>query len=199
LIAERRLDKIKEGVLKLHDVAKRSVEKCLEGLRGNDEIRRKLEDLEMEADILHSDVDYDCVTFIALFQPVARDLRFVVGMMKISSGYERITDLALEIGYYYCYDEELLAIFDDMRRNLLEMFKILEDCYAGSEVDIVYMLKKHDNLIDDCYERAIVYLKEKCKVEPVLVARHLERIGDILGKIGSAIVFVESGKRVWIK
>jgi len=199
LIAERRLDKIKEGVLKLHDVAKRSVEKCLEGLRGNDEIRRKLEDLEMEADILHSDVDYDCVTFIALFQPVARDLRFVVGMMKISSGYERITDLALEIGYYYCYDEELLAIYDDMRRNLLEMFKILEDCYAGSEVDIAYMLKKHDNLIDDCYERAIVYLKEKCKVEPVLVARHLERIGDILGKIGSAIVFVESGKRVWIK
>ncbi len=199
MIAERRLDKIKEGVLKLHDVAKRSVEKCLEGLRGNDEIRRKLEDLEMEADILHSDVDYDCVTFIALFQPVARDLRFVVGMMKISSGYERITDLALEIGYYYCYDEELLAIFDDMRRNLLEMFKILEDCYAGSEVDIVYMLKKHDNLIDDCYERAIVYLKEKCNVEPVLVARHLERIGDILGKIGSAIVFVESGKRVWIK
>ena len=166
MIAERRLDKIKEGVLKLHDVAKRSVEKCLEGLRGNDEIRRKLEDLEMEADILHSDVDYDCVTFIALFQPVARDLRFVVGMMKISSGYERITDLALEIGYYYCYDEELLAIFDDMRRNLLEMFKILEDCYAGSEVDIVYMLKKHDNLIDDCYERAIVYLKENVMSNP---------------------------------
>ncbi|ADB57173.1 phosphate signaling complex PhoU family protein [Archaeoglobus profundus] len=199
MIAERRLEKIREEVLKLHDVAKRSVEICLEGLRGNDEIRRKLEDLEMEADIIHSDIDYDCVTFIALFQPVARDLRFVVGMMKTSSGYERITDLALEVGYYYCYDEELLSLFEEMRKNLLEMFKVLEDSYAGSEVGIVHMLKRHDNVVDECYEKAIVYLKNKCKVEPVLVARHLERMGDILGKIGSTVVFIESGKRIWIK
>jgi len=108
-------------------------------------------------------------------------------------------DLALEIGYYYCYDEDLLSIFGDMRRNLIEMFNILEERYAGKEVDIVYMLKRHDNLIDECYENAITHLKEKCKVEHVLVARHLERMGDILGKIGSSLVFIESGKRIWIK
>ncbi len=193
------MDKIKEGVLNLHDVAEKSVEICIEGLKGNDEIRKELEDLEMKADVLHSDVDYDCITFIALFQPVARDLRFVVGMMKISSGYERITDLALEIGYYFCHDKELLAIFDNMRKTLLEMFKIIKDCYDGKDVDGVYMLKRHDNVIDGLYESAIEHLKEKCDVESVLIARHLERMGDILGKIGSAIVFIESGRRVWIK
>lgn len=193
------MEKIKEEVLRLHDLAKRSVSICLEGLKGSDEVRKELEEIEINADLIHSDVDYDCLTLIALFQPVARDLRFVVGMMKISSGYERITDLALEIGYYYCYDDDLLSIFGEMRRNLIEMFNILEERYAEKEVDIVYMLKRHDNSIDECYENAITHLKEKCKVEPVLVARHLERMGDILGKIGSSLVFIESGKRIWIK
>ncbi len=199
MIVERRLEKIREGVLNLHDIAKKSVEMFIEGLRGNDEVRKKLEDLEVKADLLHSDVDYDCITFIALFQPVARDLRFVVGMMKISSGYERITDLTLEIGYYYCDDDELLAIFEEMRRSLVEMFEILKKGYEGRDVDLVRMLKKQDNIVDNCYERAIVYLKKKCDVESVLVARHLERIGDILCKIGSGLIFIESGKRTIIK
>ena len=37
------------------------------------------------------------------------------------------------------------------------------------------------------------------KVEMVLVSRHLERIGDLLCKIGARIVFVDEGRRVWIK
>jgi len=74
LIVERRLEKIRGEVLKLHDLAKRSVSICLEGLKGSDEIRKELEKLEINADLIHSDVDYDCVTLIALFQPVARDL-----------------------------------------------------------------------------------------------------------------------------
>ncbi len=199
MIAERRIEKIKEGVSKLHEIAEESVRFCLEGLKGDNEARKRLEDLEKEADLIHSDVDYECITFIALFQPVARDLRFVVGMMKISSGYERITDLALEIGYYYCEDSELFGLFEEMRRNLLRMFKVLKDYYQGEGVDVAYMLRKYDNEIDDGYEKAIMYLKERCMVEPVLVARHLERMGDILGKVGSALIFIESGRRVWIK
>jgi len=195
---ERRLNNLKSDVLELHNIAKKSVSLCLDGLRGNDDVRRELESLEKEADVLHSDIDYNCVTFIALFQPVARDLRFVISMMKISSAYERITDLALEIAYYYCYDENLLNIFDEMRNHLLEMFKVVEKSY-DEKVDLINTLKQFDDKIDVCYEKAVNYLKERCKVEMVLVSRHLERIGDLLCKIGARIIFVDEGRRVWIK
>ena len=74
---ERRLNNLKSDVLELHNIAKKFVSLCLDGLRGNDDVRRVLENLEKEADVLHSDIDYNRVTFIALFQPVAKDLRFV--------------------------------------------------------------------------------------------------------------------------
>ena len=199
MIVDRRLNEIREEVIKLHGIAKRSVELCLDGLKGNDEVRRKLEELEKEADAVNFDVDYSCVTFIALFQPVARDLRFAISMMKISSAYERITDLALEIGYYYCRDELLIEIFEGMKSKLIEMFGVIENSYSGKDVDLVYMLRSLDNVIDDYYDRALSHLKKKCDVETVLVARHLERIGDLLGKIGAGIVFIEEGRRIWIK
>jgi len=55
------------------------------------------------------------------------------------------------------------------------------------------------SIIDEYYDRALSHLKKKCDVETVLVARHLERIGDLLGKIGAGIVFMEKGRRIWIK
>lgn len=199
MILDVRLEKINKEVLKLHEIAKESVELCLGGLRGDNEVRKRLEDLEREADILHSDVDYDCITVIALFQPVARDLRFVVSMMKISSGYERITDLALEIGYYHCEDEEVLKIFESMKDGIVKMFDVVERAYSDENVDLKVELRKLDNVIDENYIRVLGILKERCYVENALVARHLERMGDILGKIGSAIVFVREGRRIWIK
>lgn len=199
MILDVRLEKIGKEILKLHEIAKESVEICLNGLIGENEVRKRLEDLEREADLLHSDVDYDCITVIALFQPVARDLRYIISMMKISSGYERIADLSLEIGYYYCKDEEILNIFEDMRNDLIRMFDTIEKAYGDEDVDLKVKLKKLDNSVDEHYVKALELLGRKCDVENVLVARHLERIGDILGKIGSAIVFIREGRRIWIK
>lgn len=197
MLMERRLEKIREGVLELHGIAEECMNVVIGGLRGDNEVRKRLEDLEERADLIHADVDYDCVTVLALFQPVASDLRFVVGMMKISSGYERITDLALEIGYYYCDDEKLLEIYEEAINSILKMFELIGKAY-NENTDLM-KLKALDNVVDDCYVKAIDRLKEKCDVENVLIARHLERIGDILGKIGSALIFVNTGRRIRIK
>lgn len=199
MLIERRLEKIRESIFELHETAKKSIDILLEGLRGDNEVRKRLEDLEIRADLIHADVDYDCITVLALFQPVARDLRFVVGMMKVSDSYERITDLALETGYYYCEDEELLEIYDEARKSLLRMFDVIKEVYSRMNIELVESLKTLDDVVDKCYVKAIEKLRKKCDVENVLVARHLERIGDILGKICSAIVFIEMGEKIRTK
>jgi phosphate transport system protein len=197
---ERRLESLKSEVLEMHELAKRSVEICLEGLRGDEDKRKECARIEQMADVLNTDMDFNCVTAIALFQPVARDLRFIISMMKISSSYERITDLAQEIAMYECSDDALLKIFEKIRENLLKMFEVVERGYEGETENLRKELLKLDDQVDRCYVEAMEYLANaQCSVDMILVARHLERIGDLLGKIGARIIFIEEGRRVWIK
>jgi len=197
---ERRLEVLKSDVLELHKLAKRSVEICLDGLKGNSEIRRETARIEQMADVLNTDIDFNCVAAIALYQPVARDLRFIISMMRISSSYERITDLTQEISMYECSDEFLLEKFDNMVDTLLTMFEVIERAYEGDTENLRKQLWALDDLVDRYYVEAMDYMSERCySVDWVITARHLERIGDLLGKIGARIIFIEEGRRVWIK
>ncbi len=198
---EKRLEVLKSDVFELHNLARRGVEICLDGLRGNDEVRKETAKIEQMADVLNTDIDFNCVTAIALYQPVARDLRFIISMMRMSSSYERITDLTHEIATYECDDEFLLKKFETMRDALLNMFEIVERGLKGEIETLRTELLRWDDFVDRNYVEAMEYMSEHCgcSVDWVLTARHLERIGDLLGKIGARIIFIEEGRRVWIK
>ncbi len=198
---EQRLEILKKDVMELHNLAKRGVEICLDGLRCDDSKRIEACKIEQEADVLHTDIDFNCVTAIALFQPVARDLRFLISMMKISGSYERITDLTQEISMYDCTAPFLMDKFENMKVTLLKMFEVIEDAYNGDIKDLREKLWELDDEVDRNYVEAIDLMNEKsiCSVDMVLTARHLERIGDLLGKVGARIIFIEEGRRVWIK
>jgi len=201
MIIDEKLKSIKSEILEMHKLAKRSVELCLDGLRGDVKKKKECAKLEQMADVLNTDIDFSCVTAIALYQPVARDLRFLIGMMRISSSYERVTDLAQEIALYDCLDDCLLSIFEKMKDTLLEMFKVIEGGYEGKIENLRENLIKLDDRVDQYYVEAMEYLSglSKCQIDWVLIARHLERIGDLLGKVGARIIFIEVGRRVWIK
>ncbi len=199
MMIERRLESLKGEVLEMHKLAKRSVEICLDGLKGSDDVRKETVKIEQMADVLNTDIDFNCVTAIALYQPVARDLRFIISMMRISGSYERITDLTQEISMYYCDNEFLLNKFEGMVDTLLTMFEVIERAYEGDIEHLRTQLWALDDLVDKYYVEAMEYLEECCFVDWVLTARHLERIGDLLGKVGARIIFIEEGRRVWIK
>ncbi len=198
---EQRLEALKKDVLELHNLAKRSVEICLDGLKCDDKKRIEACRIEQEADVLHTDIDFNCVTAIALFQPVARDLRFLISMMKISGSYERITDLTQEISMYECTNPLLIEKFENMRNTLIRMFEVIEDAYKGDTENLKARLWELDDDVDRNYVEVIDLMTEKgvCSVDMVLTARHMERIGDLLGKVGARIIFIEEGRRVWIK
>jgi len=198
---EQKLEALKNEVMKLHELAKKSVDICLDGLKCNDERRIETCKIEQEADVLHTDIDFNCVTAIALFQPVARDLRFIVSMMKISSSYERITDLTQEISMYECMEQSLIKKFEEMKETLLKMFEVVEDAYSGDVENLKSRLWKLDDRVDKSYVEVIDIITDmgSCSADMILAARHLERIGDLLGKVGARIIFIEEGRRIWIK
>jgi len=210
-ILEEKLKSIKEDVIEIHKLAQKAVDVCIDALRGDEEKKKIASDMEQIVDVINTDVDCECVSVVALFQPVARDLRFTMSMMRISASYERITDLAQEIANYNVPTgfDEVIDIFQKMKSLHLEMFKLIGDALkTGNTDNLKEELTKIDDKIDDLYNKSLDVLKETVKKDPqkidkvielVFVARHLERIADILSKIGARIIFIEEGVRVWIK
>jgi len=198
---EKRLDKILEEILEMHNLAKRSAEACLSAASGDEKSKIEVVRIEKETDVLETEIDFDCTSVIALFQPVAKDLRFVLGMIKISSSYERIADLTQEIGMY---DVSLPEEFFEIQGIILKIFDRLMEFYKGNSENLKEDLICLDDELDLFYSDFIEKISEKeCLVREVvdviLIARHLERIGDLLLKIGQRLIFIEKGRRVWVK
>ncbi len=198
---EKRLDKILEEILEMHELARRSVEICLSAAAGDEKSKKEVVRLEKETDVLETEIDFDCMSVIALFQPVARDLRFALGMIKISSSYERIADLAQEIGMY---DVALPNEFFHIQKIILRIFDRIMGFYRRGDSTLRDDLICLDDELDLFYSEFIESISERrCLVKEVvdiiLIARHLERMGDLLLKIGQRLIFIEKGTRVWIK
>ena len=210
-ILEEKLKSIKDDVMEIHKLARKAVDVCIDGLRGDEEKKKIASDMEQIVDIINTDVDCACVSVVALFQPVARDLRFTMSMMRISANYERITDLAQEIANYTVQDgfDEVVDIFSEIKSRHLKMFDLIGNALkTGNITGLKEELTRLDDEVDGLYNKALEILKETVKRDPqtvdvvvdlIFVARHLERIADILSKIGARIIFIEKGVRVWIK
>jgi len=145
--------------------------------------------------MLDTDMNFACTAFIAMFQPVARDLRFALSMIRISSSYERIADLAQEIALYECRMPES---FFETEKYLMEMFDIVKSGYKKTE-GLREKLIELDTRIDDIYVEIMEIIEQDYHVDAVLIARHVERIGDLLAKIGAWLIFINEGRRVWVK
>jgi len=208
---EERLKDIKHEILEAHNLSRKAVGLCLDALRGDEEKRKKVIQIENIVDIMNTDVDCEGVSVVALFQPVAWDLRFVVSMMRISGHYERITDLTQEIAMYTIKKgfDEAMETFERMMVPIMKMFDILGDAIeTGNTANLREELIGLDDQVDRYYVESIDSIVSTAKQNPklvedmvdmVLIARHLERIADLLSKVGARLIFIEEGRRVWIK
>ncbi len=185
---------IKKEILVMHELASECVELAFEAMRGNKKVIKEISKIEQQTDVLDTDINYACTTFIALFQPVARDLRFAISMMRISSSYERIADLAQEISLYDC---RMPQIIFDAEEHLKKMFDAVKEGYESTH-GLRERMTELDNIIDAIYVEAMEEIEKDCDVNAALTARHIERIGDLLAKIAARQIFIEEGRRVWI-
>ncbi len=195
-VVDEEIKRIKEEVLKLHSAAKEATKLMFLSMRGDKSIVREILRLEELSDEKEAKIHDDCARFTMKFHPVARDLRFVLGIFRISSAYERIADLALEVSLYDCNYRDM--IFGCME-PIFEMFEIVENGFHGQKISEEAMIKL-DNKIDEVYIEMLEDIERQFRcVEEILAVRHIERIGDILCKIATRLVYIKEGKWVWIK
>jgi len=187
--------RLREEILKLHEIAKKAVELCFRAIRDKS-IVKEISRLEEMSDELEARIHDSCSQFIIRFHPMAKDMRFAVGMMRISSAYERIVDLAQEISLYECNLRDTIL---SAEKPLLAMFDVVKRGF-DHQADLRNEMIALDDAVDEIYIKVLEEIEKDFRcVEEVLAARHIERIGDLLCKIATRLIYIHSGKWTWIK
>ena len=95
---EKELDRLKKLIYTLSARVDENLELAVKSFQENDtDLARKIIEADHEIDDLEVEVEEECLKALALYQPVAIDLRFIIAVMKMNSDLERIGDLAADI------------------------------------------------------------------------------------------------------
>src|SRR5687767_5605654 len=101
---QRQIDKLKKMILSLGGLAEESVEGAIRADETRDsQLAAQIIEGDAQIDLMEIDIEEECLHTLALYQPVAFDLRYVVSVLKINSELERIADLAVNIAEQACF------------------------------------------------------------------------------------------------
>ncbi len=204
----RAMEHLKEHLLALGSIVERNLSDSLTAFAERDrELATQVINSDDQIDLMEVEIEEECLKLLALYQPVALDLRFVVSMLKINSDLERVGDFAVKIGRtvlhladvaperleidlselathtQHLLRESRLAVIEmdcGRARKVLEMDDVvdLEHRRIGDEVRT--HMRSHPNLVD-------AYLAV------LSVARSLERIGDHATNIAEDVLYLVEG------
>ena len=166
---------------------------------------------DREIDILEVEIEEQAVQLLALQQPMARDLRFVISAIKISSDLERVGDHAVNIaqsaqrliagGSHITPDPEI----EDMARRARRMLADSLDAFVRADGALGRELCKADDQVDALHDSVFRILLTHMMADPrtinpsleyLLVSRNLERVADLATNIGEDAVFLAEGKQI---
>jgi len=205
------IDKLKMLVLTLSVEVKDNVRAAVRSVENHDAglahavIRR-----EWETDVMEVDVEEECLKILALYQPVASDLRMIIAVLKINQDLERIGDLAVHIaerGLFLCQQPRIeiqfrLGIMADkaqtMLKKVLDAFVNLDEaaaravCAADGEIDAIHR---------EIFQQVKTTVTANAQLfEPLLqilhISRHLERIADHATNIAEDLIYLIEGRIV---
>lgn len=205
------LDKLKQKLLGLCSEAETSVSKSIRSLLTADyELAQSVIDYDHKIDLSEVEVEEECLKILALYQPVAFDLRFVVVALKINNDLERIADLSVSIADRALYLKKLKPVevpfdLEGMANKTRAMLKKAIDslveldseaakdvCVSDSEVDEI-----HRGMYDRIYEtiRANPENVEQL-IHYLSISRCVERIADFATNIAEDVIYMTDGKIV---
>jgi phosphate transport system protein len=205
------LDRIRQSLLRMGGLVERMISEAMRALVERDTSRAEaVVRTDDEVDQLQKDIDGLCARMLALQQPTAVDLRFLVSTMKIATDLERMGDSAVNVAQAVevLNDEPPLKPYIDlprladltqgMVRDSLDSF-VRRDAHAALEVC------KRDDEVDALYKQLfrelLTYMMEDPRntaraLHLLLIARNYERIADHATNIGEDVIFYVEGRDI---
>jgi phosphate transport system protein len=205
------LEQTKTRLLEMGGLAEENVRLAVKGLVERDQelIERVLHG-DAPLNNLHIEIDNRCFTLLALYQPMAADLRTIVAAFKINTDLERVGDLAVNIAEAarrYASHAPVKKLIDIPRMAGIAqtMLRDALDAFVRRDVELAQYVLNEDDKLDSLktqiFRELLTYmLQDPSTIEPaldlILVSRHLERIGDHATNIAEDVIFIVSARDV---
>ncbi|MGE0702427.1 MAG: phosphate signaling complex protein PhoU [Vicinamibacterales bacterium] len=208
---QEELEQLKASLLEMGGLAEENVRLAVKGLvdRERETIDRALGGDE-PVNTLHMEVDGRCFRLLALYQPMAADLRSIVAAVKINTDLERVGDLAVNIAEAarrYILHPPVKKLIDIPRMASIAqtMLRDALDAFVRRDMALAQHVLNEDDRLDtlktQIFRELLTYmLQDPTTIEPaldlLLVSRHLERIGDHATNIAEDVIFIVSARDV---
>ena len=200
------LPQLKESVLGMMQIVKNQVEKSESALHNMDhDLAHEIIMNEKLVNAYELKIDIDCENILALYNPVAVDLRFVLTSYNINSTLERIADNAKGIAKFILdfespINEEIKQTlrFEEMFKMVLFMLDTIYTAYEHEDTELARKIFKQDKSIDKIYKLSLQLSIDQIQQYPehvkeilclYTIIRKLERIGDLLENIAEELIY----------
>lgn len=206
---QREIENLKKLILSLGAIVEEQIQHSMLSLeRWDSDLADEVISRDKEVDSLEILIEEECLKILALYQPVAKELRFVVAVLKMNNDLERMGDLASNIAkrsrYLSKKDKfELLNDFRDVSEKVQMMVKKSLDALVNTDVQLArevliaddevdfltkQMLKRTINAIEKDPKRTKEYFSIRS------ISKNLERIADSATNIAEDVVYLCSGE-----
>jgi phosphate transport system protein len=206
---QRQISHLKKLLLALGAQVEEAVQTSIEAVVNRDAASaQRVVDGDLGIDRDEVDLEEECLHTLALHQPVAFDLRYIVATLKIDSELERIGDLAVnisELAILLSYEPPLAAVPFDLRGMADEVTRMLEDALdalVNIDPDLAEAVRKRDDTVDRIHREMYLQVEKAIREDPELVqpyihllgvSRHLERIADHAVNVAEDVIYMARG------
>lgn len=206
------LSTLKQRLLDMSQRAEELVELAVDALLTRD--REKAESVivgDRDVDLLENEVEQLGIELLALQQPMARDLRFIISAIKISSDVERVGDHAVNIAQSAIRLAASSSTItpspeiEDMARRARSMLSDALDAFIRADGALGRAVCKADDQVDALHNSVfrvlLTHMMADARtitpgLELLLVSRNLERVADLATNIGEDAVYLAEGKQI---
>lgn len=205
----REIENLKRKILLVGSTVEESIFKATAAvLRRDKELAQQVIDGDDEIDQMEVEVEEDCLKILALHQPVAIDLRFVVAVLKINNDLERMADHATNIArraeYLATYsDLSLPHDLEMMLKKTRTMVRESLDALVHEDSELARRVCAADSEVDQLNRQMHVLIQDQIRANPeqveqlihtLSVSRQLERIADLATNVAEDVVYQVEGE-----
>lgn len=206
---QQMLEDIKKDLIFLANEVEHNIRQSIKAVEKHDvQLAKQIIDKDADIDRKEVNIEDQIMALLALQQPVAIDLRFIVGGLKMTNDLERIGDHAVNIAQTVSQldDQPYIKTLKEIPQMSEIACKMLHDsvsAFIHQDTDLARNVCKSDPEVDNFYDHILADTIEILKADnsklvqgfaTVRIARSLERVADLATNIGEDVVFMKEAK-----
>lgn len=207
----QRMQELKKQVLTMAAMTSRALADAVKAFQVLDsDLAETVIHADVDINELESGLDKTNLELLALTQPMAGDLRFIVGAMRMSMNLERIGDEAVNLAHrtVFLSTRPPLPAHPNMERLAQTAREMLADAiraFAEGDVVLAATICQRDQTADDLHykimRQIITDMVEESRiaergVHHIMAAKHLERVADLCTNLAEAVIFIVKGEEI---